>query len=992
VRVPGPVAGRPFLSLRGDRVRLEVTGGKPLRSDLFSPGRWGPYLDELAACGYNLLELHGPAGADRDSGDLLSHCVIADRGAGARPPAERQRNLAGLRRLVALAAPRGIGVVLTSATPAGGTAADLTRAVRALAAAVPELSGIGVQTGSDRRAAVAAVDGIRGAAGFRGALHLEARLSRAAVEELACRLPGRLVLRVPLDEGELTRPYLPLGDPPDANDSRDTIDDALTGVFLPPGLLRELSRPADASGAYEEHLRLPRPYALLWELGGPPGAAGLPWLDAIFARHAARFCAAGGALGFLVASPSGPGTAGAPADRRGDDAVTRGPAYPCWWWHALWGAAGCSPERAEAAIRNRFGQRFGVDAGDFIFNSVALLSRMSVAINAAMGQSAALPTQEPAVPAGATAAAGPLPAVAGPAGAAALYVMSGTLTLPVATETAAGASAGSGEVAPDSALAAPAGIAASYLMTGVLDPASATMAESLSAARSEGAEPAAAEAAAPPSPPGEPIRTAIHPALVTMQYLSTGELMLPDPASTVAAALEAAEGDAVEHDPRAYASIGAWAEDLLAGRPDGRPGPIERAHELAWFSMRIRGDLDTITLLRPRDAAEWERLRVALLSGAHLADFYARTLSAAYYRRLYRLTGDEMALTITDSHEGGAREAGDAFWSVAGGGRRPVLARSGLPAAATPEPCAATGTAAREAATDRHFAKSVSLITTTTGSQGGPGTTSDPRPDSVTQPSTEPAPVLRAALERSPGALRQRTAEPEETLAIHHIPAQRGTPTRALRIDATIVHGDQPTQVLLRYWLPGATDALELPMTVNFGTARFYAATIPGEGLTEGVLRYRIEARGGDQACDWPGADAEATWSVPVSSDTDGPRLQARHRMASTGRVRVEATATDPSGVARVLLHWRPLDGHSRWQSVTMSLENGVYAAELPLPRAGLAYSVEAHDRWGNARCFPEPRRETPYVLVTGPDRPSPEAHAASGSSSPSSASRSGSG
>jgi hypothetical protein len=56
----------------------------------------------------------------------------------------------------------------------------------------------------------------------------------------------------------------------------------------------------------------------------------------------------------------------------------------------------------------------------------------------------------------------------------------------------------------------------------------------------------------------------------------------------------------------------------------------------------------------------------------------------------------------------------------------------------------------------------------------------------------------------------------------------------------------------------------------------------------------------------------------------------------------------------------------------------------------GLAYSVEAHDRWGNARCFPEPRRETPYVLVTGAARPSLDAHAASDRSK--AGSRSGSG
>jgi len=167
---------------------------------------------------------------------------------------------------------------------------------------------------------------------------------------------------------------------------------------------------------------------------------------------------------------------------------------------------------------------------------------------------------------------------------------------------------------------------------------------------------------------------------------------------------------------------------------------------------------------------------------------------------------------------------------------------------------------------------------------------------------------------------------------------------------------------------------------------------VPGEGLAEGVLRYRIEAREGDQVCDWPAADAEATWSVPISSDTDGPQLQARHRMTHEGGVLVEATATDPAGVERVLLHWRPLDGRSPWRSVTMGLENGVYTAQLPLPAAGLAYSVEAHDHWGNARCFPEPRRETPYVLVTGADRPSPGAHAASDRSNVGSRSGSGSG
>src|SRR5262249_2325601 len=150
---------------------------------------------------------------------------------------------------------------------------------------------------------------------------------------------------------------------------------------------------------------------------------------------------------------------------------------------------------------------------------------------------------------------------------------------------------------------------------------------------------------------------------------STGPASTPARAEAAAPASIKVEQEVPAGDPRGYASIAAWADGLLTGIPDGRPGPIEQAHDLAWYSMRIRGDLDTITLLRPRDTAEWHQLQISLLSGAHLADYYARTLSAAAYRRLFELTGDEMARTIAASHQQGAQEAGAAFWRVVDGPR-----------------------------------------------------------------------------------------------------------------------------------------------------------------------------------------------------------------------------------------------------------------------------------------------------------------------------------
>ena len=377
-------------------------------------------------------------------------------------------------------------------------------------------------------------------------------------------------------------------------------------------------------------------------------------------------------------------------------------------------------------------------------------------------------------------------------------------------------------------------------------------------------------------------------------------------------------------DARALTDVPTWAKLRLAGAADGRLDPVQISFRLAETAMRVRNEVDTIEILHPRHPEEWHALRRQIEALCHLADFGAHRLSAAAHLGLHRRTGDEMELDLA---------AGDAMLAgISWAAMQRMLAPGG----------------------EREVGH-------------------------MTMPSQPPVPegpfaVDAAVIAGLQADLAREMARPRPAPHIAHVPIPRATPTRAQRITATVMNGPRPPVVTLLYRQVDRAGQFgperERPMTRLFATRAFYQAEIQGPELTEGFLEYRIRAASGlGRAAAWPGPEE---WRrVPVTRDAAGPTIRPLQPVAAAGAVVCCCEVTDPSGVSRVWLHLRPLAAGAPWRVVEMQPAGTRYTAEAPLTAAGLQYSFEAADSWGNRSVVPEVTTATPYLILL------PDAHRA---------------
>jgi hypothetical protein len=133
------------------------------------------------------------------------------------------------------------------------------------------------------------------------------------------------------------------------------------------------------------------------------------------------------------------------------------------------------------------------------------------------------------------------------------------------------------------------------------------------------------------------------------------------------------------------------------------------------------------------------------------------------------------------------------------------------------------------------------------------------------------------------------------------------------------------------------------------------------EGLKQ-LMAERTQAPGG-------GAPVKTR---PRSDDADPPRVRLEPVVkARPGQpVRIAARADDASGVQSLRLRYRHLTQIEDYQAADMSLDPGtsLYVAQIPGdfvdPKWDLMYFVEAIDRNGNGRNYPDLEIEMPYVIV----------------------------
>jgi hypothetical protein len=220
------------------------------------------------------------------------------------------------------------------------------------------------------------------------------------------------------------------------------------------------------------------------------------------------------------------------------------------------------------------------------------------------------------------------------------------------------------------------------------------------------------------------------------------------------------------------------------------------------------------------------------------------------------------------------------------------------------------------------------------------------------------------ALERGLARLeaeRRRARRPWTGAAaprILHVPVSRLRPGQPLRVRATVASDSAPAEV--RVSVEGGA-----PAEMHAVETGMYVAEVSLAGKT-GRVSYEIEAAAN-------GARSVRRFQVLVSDDGAPP--QVRIRAASTARpgepFTVRAEVSDPSGVQWVRLRYRHVTQFEDYRTEPMKLDaaTGLWQASVPgdflVPQWDLMYFVEALDRAGNGRSYPDLESDIPYRIVS---------------------------
>jgi len=230
---------------------------------------------------------------------------------------------------------------------------------------------------------------------------------------------------------------------------------------------------------------------------------------------------------------------------------------------------------------------------------------------------------------------------------------------------------------------------------------------------------------------------------------------------------------------------------------------------------------------------------------------------------------------------------------------------------------------------------------------------------------------------------------------IAHVPLNTAAPGKALRVSATVTvpapPNDQHPLTSLGIITSNAS-TLASPtglarVTLKYGpseTGEFrsadmaaaaspvYAATLPGAEIKTGKIHYYFEA------VDSTGRlirlpeehAAQPTFVVDVTDDQAPPVV--KHTPAAEfvpgQNAEIKANVTDDSGVAKVVLYFRPLRQTMEYSMVEMDKRETEYAAVIPgqaiTPDFDFMYYFEAFDIHGNAVLHPNPDLTQPYFVV----------------------------
>ncbi len=203
---------------------------------------------------------------------------------------------------------------------------------------------------------------------------------------------------------------------------------------------------------------------------------------------------------------------------------------------------------------------------------------------------------------------------------------------------------------------------------------------------------------------------------------------------------------------------------------------------------------------------------------------------------------------------------------------------------------------------------------------------------------------------------------------IGHVPIRRTTGHEDLILRATVAGPDAIRSVVLKYGNTQQYSHIDMHPTGD----DTYEAVVPRSELGQG-LTYFLEVTDAAGRRAWfPRSGAEKPISVSVTDDDQPPTVEHQpvERWEPGRPLEISAYATDASAIVAVRVCYRGVNQHQDFNCVRL-LPTGIkndFRTEIPESeidgRWDFMYFIEALDRFGNGRIYPDLESETPYVIV----------------------------
>jgi hypothetical protein len=378
-----PMNKSPFLEVRGINMFLTVQDVDNPDGAFWSDDYWEKYLDTMARDRYNFLDIHGLCDAvtltfPNGFSYFLSLPDFPEVGVG---PERAARNLARFRRVLEMAADRGIkvGYMNYEAPPPIGP--WKTRRV-----------------GVDERWTQVPQEFLEGPR--------LVQYTREAVLSFLKQLPGLWMFGFRVGESGqpenfYQKTYLTaLAELPPAQNVylrtwiadpqkvRDLAASTKNHIYIEPKYNGEqLGLPYQAtlggreyppSGSYENYTDKPQNYSIIWQIRAHGTHRVFYWGSPEFARRTVRSCRFGNGVGFSMEPMEAymPGADYLHNNPNTDHHFYKWMVEREWVWHLIWGRTAYDPDVPDQIFVNEFARRFGSAAGPLVFQALAESSKI----------------------------------------------------------------------------------------------------------------------------------------------------------------------------------------------------------------------------------------------------------------------------------------------------------------------------------------------------------------------------------------------------------------------------------------------------------------------------------------------------------------------------------------------------------------------------------------------------------------------------------------